>query len=423
MAAFSPRITAALTPLGAAVVLMALTSQAQALTPAETIMEQFIDAKDGAVINLPEGRFEFDQTLSISANNVIVRGAGMDKTILSFKGQNTGNGIDATGKKLTFENFAILDSKADGLKIQNCEDLVIRRLSVDWSGPPKETNGGYGLYPVACKRILVEHSYIRGASDSGLYVGQTEDIVLRYNRVTENVAGIEIENSLRADVYENEAYGNTGGVLVFSMPDLPVIQNGAGTRVFRNKIRDNNTPNFAPKGNIVGLVPGGTGVMILANRDVEIFENVIENHQTASVIVTSFYASERPIKDPNYEAHARNTFIHNNLMRNAGYKAAGLIDEIKDGAAWAGVKFESMPHVLHDGIKAGKINNIGELKLCFNNNTLTAPADAFANLDLENAGFLKAIFRTWKPRGYATIPPEHDCVLPKLPAVTAVALP
>ena len=121
-----------------------------------------------------------------------------------------------------------LDSKADGLKVQNCEDLVIRSLSVDWSGPPQETNGGYGVYPVACKRILVEKtSYIRGASDSGLYVGQTEDVVLRNNRITENVAGIEIENCLRADVYDNEAYGNTGGILVFSMPDLPVIQNGA----------------------------------------------------------------------------------------------------------------------------------------------------------------------------------------------------
>jgi parallel beta-helix repeat protein len=405
---------------GAALLLLA--TQVQALTPVETIMEQFIDAKDGAVINLPAGRFEFTQTLSISANNVTIRGAGMDKTILSFKGQNTGNGIDATGKKLTFENFAILDSKADGLKIQNCEDLTIRRLSVDWSGPPKESNGGYGLYPVACKRVLVEHSYIRGASDSGLYVGQTEDIVLRYNRVTENVAGIEIENSLRADVYENEAFGNTGGILVFSMPDLPVIQNGAGTRIFKNKIYDNNTPNFAPKGNIVGLVPAGTGVMILANRDVEIFDNTIENNQSASVIVTSFYASERPIKDPNYEAQARNTYIHDNIMRKTGYKPAGMIEEIRSGASWAGVKFGSMPHVLHDGIKAGKIANIAELKLCFKNNAMSEPNDAFANLDLENAGTLKAIFRMWKPRGYATIPAEHDCIGQPLPAVTAVNL-
>jgi parallel beta-helix repeat protein len=401
--------------------LICLSLQAQALTPVEQIMEQFIDAKDGSVITLPEGKFEFTQTLSISANNVTIKGAGMDKTVLSFKGQNTGNGIDATGKGLTFENFAIIDSKADGLKVQNCEDLVIRKLSVDWSGPPKETNGGYGVYPVACKRILVEGSYIRGASDSGLYVGQTQDVVLRNNRITENVAGIEIENCLRADVYDNEAYGNTGGILVFSMPDLPVIQNGAGTRIFRNKVHDNNTANFAPKGNIVGLVPAGTGIMILANRDVEIFNNTIENNQSASVIVTSFYASERPIKDPNYEAQARNTFIHDNVMRNAGSKPAGMIEEIKDGAWWAGSKLDPMPHVLHDGIKAGKIKDIAELKLCFSNNTMETPTAAFANLDLEESGMLKALFRFWKPRAYSTIPAEHQCTLPPLPAVTAVS--
>lgn len=410
------------TNLIAAVLLVGATA-AQALTPAEKIMEQFIDAKDGSVIELPAGTFEFTQTLSISANRVTVRGAGMDKTILSFKGQNTGNGIDATGKKLVFENFAILDSRADGLKVQNCEDLVIRRVSVNWSGPPKASNGGYGLYPVACKRILVEHTFIRGASDSGLYVGQTEDIVLRNNRVTENVAGIEIENSLRADVYDNEAFGNTGGILVFSMPDLPVIQNGAGTRIFRNKVHNNNTPNFAPKGNIVGLVPAGTGIMILANRDVEVFENTLDNNQSASVIVTSFYAAERPMKDPNYEAQARNTYIHNNTMKNAGAAPAGILAEIQNGARWAGVKFNVMPHIVHDGIKAGKVKDISELKLCIKNNQMHGANDIFGNLDLENSGTIKALLRIWKPRGFASIPPAHDCSLPRLAPVTALAQP
>jgi hypothetical protein len=205
------------------------------------------------------------------------------------------------------------------------------------------------------------------------------------------------------------------------LPDLPVIQNGAGTRVFNNRIRNNNTPNFAGKGNIVGLVPAGTGVMILANRDVEVFGNTIENHQSASVIVTSYYAAERPIKDPHYEAQARNTYIHDNVLLNAGYEPAGIIAEIKDGAWWAGVNFKRMPHVLHDGIKAGKVQDIAELKLCFKNNQMTQPQDAFASLDLENAGTLKALVRWWKPRIHANVPAAHDCSLPPLPAVTAVS--
>ena len=36
-----------------------------------------------------------------------------------------------------------------------------------------------------------------------------------------NVAGIEIENSYYADVYDNVAENNTAGILVFDLPDLP----------------------------------------------------------------------------------------------------------------------------------------------------------------------------------------------------------
>ncbi|GAB3265215.1 parallel beta-helix domain-containing protein [Chitinimonas naiadis] len=395
--------------------LIALPAMAESAN--EAIMAQFIDASDGSTINLPAGHFEFSQTLSISANRVTIKGAGKDKTILSFKGQQSGNGIDASGKQLTFEDFAIVDSKADGLKVQNCEDLVIRRLSVDWSGPVKASNGGYGLYPVACKRILLEDNTIRGASDSGLYVGQTEDIVVRRNTVIENVAGIEIENSIRADVYENEARNNTGGILVFSLPDLPVIRNGVGTRIYANKIHDNNTPNFAPKGNIVGLVPAGTGVMILANRDVEIFDNVIENHQSASIILTSYYATERPINDPQYEAQARNTFIHGNQLRNGGYAADGMLKDLKDGMSLAGLKLGRMPHVVHDGILAGKVKSIGDLKLCIQKNELDPASMAFIDMRLEDAGFWKALFRIWEPKAAQTMPPEYDCSLPALPAV------
>ncbi len=91
---------------------------------------------------------------------------------------------------------------------------------------------------------------MRGSSDAGIYVGQSTNIIVRRNKVWENVAGIEIENSINADVYDNEATNNTGGILVFSLPDLP-IKNGRDARVFRNKILDNNHPNFAPEGTIV----------------------------------------------------------------------------------------------------------------------------------------------------------------------------
>ena len=65
-------------------------------------------------------------------------------------------------------------------------------------------------------------------------------------RVECNVAGIEIENSTDADVYDNTRDDNTGGILVFNLPGLPVY--GARTRVYDNQVVHNNTTNFAPAG-------------------------------------------------------------------------------------------------------------------------------------------------------------------------------
>ena len=70
-------------------------------------------------------------------------------------------------------------------------------------------------------------------------------------RAEYNVAGIEIENSTHADVYDNTATHNAGGILVFDLPErLPKV-GGHSTRVFRNKVVENDTPNFAAAGNIV----------------------------------------------------------------------------------------------------------------------------------------------------------------------------
>ena len=55
------------------------------------ILEAFILAKDSSTIQLPEGHFLFSQSLSLDAKKrITIKGMGMDKTILSFKGQTQG---------------------------------------------------------------------------------------------------------------------------------------------------------------------------------------------------------------------------------------------------------------------------------------------------------------------------------------------
>src|SRR5579863_574918 len=230
------------------------------------LQEALITAKPGDVIELPEGRLPIDRGLSLSVNNVTVRGKGMDKSVLSFKDQKSGAaGLQVTSNNFTIEDLALEDTKGDALKINGATNVTVRRVRAEWTGGPSDKNGSYGIYPVQCTNVLIEDSASIGAADAGLYVGQSRNIIVRRNRAEYNVAGIEIENSTGADVYENKATNNTGGILVFNLPDLPV-KTGSNTRVFNNEIVTNNTPNFGAKGSMVAKDPTGTGVIMLAAR-------------------------------------------------------------------------------------------------------------------------------------------------------------
>lgn len=187
--------------------------------------------------------------------------------------------------------MSVNEAKNNGIKLKNTNGVILRKLATVWEGELDKHNGAYGLYPVECANILIEDSYVRGSADAGIYVGQSQYIVVRRNIAKENVAGIEIENSHYADVYNNQAIGNTGGILVF---DLPINNHkyGASVRVFNNKISNNNTKNFAnasanPAG--VHIVPPGTGIIVLSTSDVEIFNNEITHHDTMGIAISSFY--------------------------------------------------------------------------------------------------------------------------------------
>src|SRR3546814_230042 len=150
------------------------------------------------------GRHALDRSLSLRVDGVTIRGAGMDKTVLSFKGQRSGaEGLIVNADDFTLESLAIEDSKGDGVKVNEGENITIRGVRVEWTNGPDTDNGAYGLYPVQTRNVLIEDSVVIGASDAGIYVGQSQDVVVRRNRAEKNVAGIEIENCIGADVYDN----------------------------------------------------------------------------------------------------------------------------------------------------------------------------------------------------------------------------
>jgi parallel beta-helix repeat protein len=323
------------------------------------IQAALIEAKPGDVIELGEGRFDCPSTISLDVSRVTLKGQGPDKTILSFKNQGAGTGGEGllvTSKEdVTLTDLAVEDARGDGIKTNGTKRMVFRNIRAEWTGGPKETNGGYGIYPVLCTDVVIEGCKVSGASDAGIYVGQSSNIVVRRNTVEKNVAGIEIENSTKADVYENMATDNSGGILVFTMPDLPT-KDGRLCRVFNNKVLANNHDNFAPKGNIVATVPPGTGVMIMANDQVEVFDNTIEKNQTAGLSIVSYLLTEKPIKDDKYDPFCEAIHVHDNRFTGNGTKPAGAIGTMLSKALGA-----PLPDILYDGIVDPKKQVDGKL--------------------------------------------------------------
>jgi len=223
------------------------------------LQTQLITAKPGDVITIPAGVHRINRGLSLNVSGVTIRGEGMDRSILSFRDQVQGaEGLLVNASDFTIEDLAIEDAAGDGLKVNEGRNIVIRRVRAEWTNGPDEKNGAYGIYPVQTTNLLLEECVAIGASDAGLYVGQSDNVIVRNNRAEFNVAGIEIENTRNADVYGNTATNNTGGILVFNMPDLPVP--GHSTRVYGNTVVGNNTGNFGAEGTPVASVPAGSGI-------------------------------------------------------------------------------------------------------------------------------------------------------------------
>lgn len=282
----------------------------------ERLQEALIVAQPGDVVKLGEGRFALTDGLSLDIAGVTVKGAGPDKSVLSFAGQlAAGEGLLVTSDNVVLRDFAVEDSKGDAIKSKGADNIVYHNIRVEWTGGPKETNGAYGIYPVESENVLVDSVLVIGASDAGIYVGQSRNIVVRNSIARFNVAGIEIENCFNADVHDNVATKNTGGILVFDLPNLPQ-QGGHNVRVFDNIVAENDTPNFAPKGNIVASVPSGTGIMVMANRDIEIFDNVFDGNGSSNIMVIGY---RQKYDDAKYQPSVRNVRISDNAHGKTGF--------------------------------------------------------------------------------------------------------
>ncbi|WP_160717538.1 parallel beta-helix domain-containing protein [Chitinophaga solisilvae] len=372
------------------------------------IAEAFLSLKDSSSILLKAGTYKFDNLSIAQVNHILIDGEGPDKTILDFSAQSQGGeGIRVTDVKgFTINGMTLKDSKGDLIKINKSEKVVVTNLHAVWS-KSDSTSGGYAIYPVMCKNVLIENCYAQGASDAGIYVGQSDSAIVRKCKAYKNVAGCEIENTAHAEVYDNDFYGNTAGFLIFDLPDLS--RRGGFVKAYNNHFHDNNERNFAKAGSFgstwgVGNAAPGSGVVILAASDIELYNNrIINNNSSAISVVSGFFIDQNAAAkmNANYDPIPRNIFIHDNEMKtDSSFPAA--VYEHHVGKILVGIeqqlnaqdpsrKNARMPFIAYDGITSNVLTKgtaANPDSLCIRQ----SQPNLFVNIDALHLGT-----KAWKP--------------------------
>lgn len=361
----------------------------------EAIQTALIDAEPNTTVVIDEGTFQIESELSlIGVDGVTIRGQGPDATVLDFA--DAGGGGGAAGikaedvKDFTVESLAVEDTSGDGLFVLQSDNVTIRNVRVEWTRGPDMDNGRYGIYPLKCDGVLVEGSYARGASDAGIYVGESNQIIVRNSEADENVAGIQIENSYDSHVHDNHAHGNSAGLMIFDLAGKERQKNGANHLAHDNLIENNNTTNFGAEGAAVAELPAGTGVLVLATDAVELRNNTIENNETLGVAIASYFLLGDPSDDPEFYPYPTRVWVHDNEFENNGTSP----DTTKlGGQAAAALGGVPVPELLYDGIppempvEDSPTPETNPQYLCFANNAAEDGEAVFVDLDAEQIDF------------------------------------
>lgn len=291
--------------------------QTHVVKSGDSIMDAVKAASPGDTIQVMPGSYH--ETVYIDKDDIRIIGVIKQGKRATMDGKGVLNdAILYSGNNIVVENLLITKYKGNGIMGQAGNNFEIRNnIIVD--------TGIYGIFPQLGQNGIVEHNVVSGIEDAAIYIGMSDNIHVAHNVVFDSVAGIEIENSRHAIVENNYVYNNTGGILAFITPGLP-IKTTFDVIIRNNFITDNNTANFGAPGSTVAGIPAGTGILVMAADEVIIEDNIITGNKTAAIIITDHENAPNTTMDPGSDSVPDKIMILNNLMANNGYDT---IDEVK----------------------------------------------------------------------------------------------
>jgi len=334
----------------------------------EVLQTALIEADPDSTICLRPGTYVFEKELLLTGTaGITLRGIGAsrDEVVLDFSAQDGGDeAIDVLqADRFTLEGVTLKDPPGDGVKVSNSDRPTFRNVKAYWAAGSAPTNGAYALYPALSDNVLIEHCEVIGAADAGIYLGQSTTGVVRHNKASGNVIGIEAENSIDVAIYDNEAWDNTCGILVVSLPGL-TKKEMRGASVFDNLVYDNNRENFGEEGGFLANVPKGTGILIASADQTHVYANTLRSNGGAALLILSWptvaVLTGLEANDDQYDQYSEGTYVHDNSFNDNGRSPPAIFTEVLSLAT-------PLEAILWDGFEDA-MKAVEQRRLCILNN-------------------------------------------------------
>ena len=303
------------------------------VTPGTSIQAAVDAAGPGDTIEIGFGTYS--EKVIVDLDGITLRGVPNEAgewPVLNGGGAFT-DAVVATGDNFTVEQLRITNYRSNGVIVEDAHNATFRDLYV-------ENTGLYGIYPVHSTGVLIERAEVTGVRDAGIYAGQSTDVVIRDSVSHGNVIGIEVENTVNAEVYGNHTYDNAAGIFISMLPQI-TSKVSLHTQIHDNLSEANNHDNFAQPSETAALVPSGTGILILGGDDVDISANDIRDNNSTGIAVFSTAAGfDADVLDigPNPE----HVSVHGNTLAGNGGDPDEVVTELGlygadilwDGSSW-----------------------------------------------------------------------------------------
>jgi len=256
-------------------------AQSNIIVVSTTIQAAVNAAQPGDVIRVPQGIYR--ENVLVTKNNITIK--GQSGAILDGTGLPGNSGITVRSSS---PSTRINGFKLTGLQIQNYSRngvILIRVDNYQIEDGKYINNEEYGIFPIRSSHGLIRANQVSGSNDTGIYIGQSQDAVIKDNYVSDCTVGIEVEVSSTIIVKDNRATGNTIGMTAVVLPGLSLTVT-TDIQIIDNTFDSNNRANpVTDPTDILSQLPSGSGLLIFGADHVMVKDNRVVGNNSVGIAV------------------------------------------------------------------------------------------------------------------------------------------